>query len=46
MKMSKSEQVTYAKRFLSFKTEEARLRDFEKIVISQILQPNYYHDMQ
>ena len=33
MKMSKSMQVTYTKRFLSFKTEEARLRDFEKIVI-------------
>jgi len=33
MKMSKSVQVTYTKRFLSFKTEEARLRDFEKIVI-------------
>jgi len=33
MKMSKSVQMTYTKRFFSFKTEEARLRDFEKIVI-------------
>ena len=31
-KMSRSIQLSYTGRYLSFKTEEARQRDFEKIV--------------
>ena len=31
-KMPRSVRLTYTRRYLSFKTEEARQRDFEKIV--------------
>ncbi len=41
MNMSPSVQRTYTRRYLSFKTEEARQRDFEKIVdrLNQNLKP-------
>jgi uncharacterized protein YdeI (YjbR/CyaY-like superfamily) len=41
MKMPPSVRLTYTRRYLSFKTEEARQRDFEKIVdrLNQNLKP-------